>query len=145
VLAATPAPAQVPYCPPAPCPTPGYGVPGMIPPTTGTPAPSTGTPEAPSPPAVAPESSALALSGSTVAMAAPGYVDFAVPVTQFRLRYDSMYGNNRPDRAEFFYGKCGCFALAPRTVATFDPHAPGPPLIETRVDSQEIRPYLEYA
>ena len=48
--------------------------------------------------------------GSTVAVANPGgYIDGAAPVTQMRLRYDSMYGNNRPDRAEFFYPKCGCF------------------------------------
>ena len=54
-----------------------------------------------------------------------GYIDNAVPVTMFRLRYESAYGNNRPDRAEFFYAKCGCFKT---------PDAKGPPLPETNVD-----------
>jgi hypothetical protein len=134
---------QVNCCPPPPQCPPASGVPGIaIPPQTGAATPS--APETPSP-AVAPESSALALSGSNVAMAAPGYVDFAVPITQFRLRYDSAYDDNRPDRAEFFYGKCGCFAMLPNTNPLFDPRAKGPPLIETRVDYQELRPYLEYA
>ncbi len=161
VLTATPALAQTVspggvYCPPSPCP-PAYSVPGVVMPgwpSAGTPqSPSARSPESPAPtpapeaaaPSVAPESSALALSGGSAVLSAPGYVDFAVPVTQFRLRYDSAYDNNRPDRAEFFYGKCGCFATLPRTNPQFDPHASGPPLIETRVDYQEIRPYFEYA
>jgi hypothetical protein len=77
-------------------------------------------------------------------MAAPGYVDFAIPITQFRLRFDAAYGNNRPDRAEFFYSKCGCFRNAPANAGR-DPNAAGPPLLETNVDYQDIRPYLEYA
>jgi hypothetical protein len=145
LLAAPAAPAQTvynpPYCPPAPCLPPGYApgvmpltpAPGMTPPSTATP-PTTPTtpptqetaaPEAASPFAFAPESSALALSGGTAAVAAPG---------------DAAYDNNRPDRAEFFYGKCGCFKLA-----GLDPRAPGPPKPETSVDYQELRPYLEFA
>jgi hypothetical protein len=65
-----------------------------------------------------------------------GYIDNAVPVTQFRLRYDTAYGNNRPDRAGFFYAKCGCFNT---------PDAKGPPLPETNVDFQQLSPYLEVA
>jgi hypothetical protein len=72
--------------------------------------------------------------GETFAMAPGGYIDSAIPVTQFRLRYDAAYNDNRPDRAEFFYAKCGCF-----------PGAPGPPLRETRVDYQDISGYLEIA
>src|SRR5207302_1734348 len=34
-----------------------------------------------------------------------GYIDSALPVTQIRLRYDSAYDDNRPDRAEFFYSQ----------------------------------------
>src|SRR5207248_6321693 len=45
----------------------------------------------------------------TGAESSVGYIDSAVPRTQFRLRYDSAYDNNRPDRAAFFYPKCGCF------------------------------------
>src|SRR5262249_4930912 len=83
--------------------------------------------------------------GGTAAVSAPGYVEFAVPVTQFRLRFDAAYDNNRPDRAEFFYGKCGCFKTLPPTNPAFDPRAPGPPKPETSVDFQELRPYLEFA
>lgn len=74
--------------------------------------------------------------GETAAVAAGGYIDNATPVTMFRLQYDSAYNNNRPDRASFFYAQCGCFG---------SPGADGPPLPETSVDSQEIRPYFEYA
>jgi hypothetical protein len=31
------------------------------------------------------------------------YIDGALPVNQFVLRFDAMYDNNRPDRAEFLY------------------------------------------
>jgi hypothetical protein len=133
---------------------PGWPPPGAAPstgaPSTGTPstgAPSTLPPGAEGAPTVsaAPEGSGLALSGSSVAMAAPGYVDFAVPITQIRTRFDAAYDDNRPDRAEFFYGKCGCFATLPPTNPKFDPHAPGPPLLETKVDYQEVRTLFEYA
>jgi hypothetical protein len=65
---------------------------------------------------------------------AEGYIDNAVPYTMFRLRYDAAYRDNRPDRAEFFYPKCGCF-----------PGGRGPRLPETNVDFQDITSYLEYA
>lgn len=78
--------------------------------------------------------------GESFSLAAGGYLDNPVPVTEFRLRYTSAYDDNRPDRAEFFYGKCGCFRLA-----GLDPHAPGPPLVETKLDYQDVSGYLEYA
>jgi hypothetical protein len=62
------------------------------------------------------------------------YIDSALIRSQFRLRFDAAYDDNRPDRAEFFYPKCGCF-----------PGAPGPPLAEKRVDYQDITAYLEGA
>ncbi len=74
-----------------------------------------------------------------------GYIDSAIPVSQFRLRYDSAYNDNRPDRAEFFYPKCGCFATLPATDPNRDPNAKGPPLPEKSVDYQELRSYLEIA
>lgn len=80
------------------------------------------------------ESAAGAGVGASVSVS-PGYIDCAVPATMFRLRYDSAYNDPRPDRAEFFYGKCGCFGGA----------APGPPLPETKVDYQDISGYLEVA
>ncbi|MBI3408965.1 MAG: hypothetical protein HY040_11495 [Planctomycetes bacterium] len=65
----------------------------------------------------------------------PGYLDNAIPFTHFRLRFDAAYRDNRPDRAEYFYPKCGCFGG----------NAHGPPLSESSVDYQDISAYFEYA
>src|SRR5262245_47230214 len=54
--------------------------------------------------------------GETFAAGDTGYIDSAIPRTTLRLRYDSASGNNRPDRAEFFYPKCGCFPGGPGPV-----------------------------
>jgi hypothetical protein len=80
--------------------------------------------------------SGLAGGAGTVAVNAPGYMDCAIPETNFRFRFDSAYRDNRPDRAEFFYPKCGCFGT---------PDAKGPPLPETKVDYQDLSSYLELA
>jgi hypothetical protein len=79
-----------------------------------------------------------ALGGEGVALPSSGvgYIDNAIPMTQMRLRFDAAYDDNRPDRAEFFYPKCGCFG---------PPGSPGPPLLEKRVDYQEFSLYLEAA
>jgi hypothetical protein len=69
-----------------------------------------------------------------------GYVDSALISTLVRFRADAAYDDNVPDRAEFFYGKCGCFR-----VLGADPHAPGPPKLEKRVDYQDLSTYLELA
>jgi hypothetical protein len=81
-----------------------------------------------------------AVGGETVALDGAGYIDDAIPRTMFRLRFDAAYDNNRPDRAEFFYAKCGCFKIAGQ-----DPKAAGPPQIESSVDYQELSGYFEYA
>jgi hypothetical protein len=74
--------------------------------------------------------------GSSFIAAAPGsYIDNAIVGNMFRFRFDSAYGNPTPDRAEFFYGQCGCFGG----------NAPGPLLPDTNIDYQEFRPYLETA
>ncbi len=78
--------------------------------------------------------SSLALGGGS--FSATGYIDSAIPVTMFRLRFDAAYDDNSPDRAEFFYAKCGCFH-------TPDAHGPARP--ETRIDYQDISSYLEVA
>ncbi len=91
--------------------------------------------------AQAPESGApLGGEGVSLASSNVGYIDSAIPRTEYRLRFDAAYHNNRPDRAEFFYAKCGCFKTA-----GLDPNASGPPLPEKRVDYQEIHNYIEYA
>jgi hypothetical protein len=80
--------------------------------------------------------------GETVALrdSNGGYIDSALIGNELRLRYDSAYDDNRPDRAEFFYAKCGCFKAS-----GVDPHAPGPRLPETSVDYQDISAYAEVA
>lgn len=66
-----------------------------------------------------------------------GYIENAVPMTMARLRFDSGYGANRPDRGNFFYAKCGCFRPAPDAI--------GPPLPARNVDYQELIVTGEYA
>jgi hypothetical protein len=135
-----------PYCPPQPCP-PFQQPPQPQQPQSTTPQsplmePSTTAPTAPEP-GFAGEQFA-ALGGSTIALESNvGYIDSAIPQTQFKLLYESAYDDNRPDRAEFFYAKCGCFRTAAPPFT--DPSAPGPRLPETSVDYQDIAGYLEYA
>lgn len=88
---------------------------------------------------------ALVTPESIAATSNVGYIDLAVPVTQFRLRFDAAINNPFPDRAEFFYAKCGCFRTLPAGNPQRDPDAPGPPRPESSVDYQDLRPYLEYA
>ncbi len=74
--------------------------------------------------------------GSSFAAMAPGtYIDNAAIANMFRYRFDAAYNNPLPDRAEFFYGQCGCFGG----------NAPGPLQPERSVDYQEFTPYLERA
>src|SRR6266849_4574484 len=128
------------YCPPQVPQAPECARPETPAPPTVPAPPEAVRPSVPLAPSVPPEQFA-ALGGETVALAdrsAVGYIDPAIPLTQFRLRYDAAYRDNRPDRAEFLFPKCGCFK-APGV------NAPGPPLAETRVDYQDISSYLEYA
>lgn len=37
----------------------------------------------------------------------PGYIEWAAPQTQMRFRFDAMYDNSFPDRAEFIYARAG--------------------------------------
>ena len=55
-----------------------------------------------------------------------GYIDDALPQSNLRIRFDAAAGNTTPDRAEFFYGKCGCYSGLPANHPGFDPNAPGP-------------------
>jgi hypothetical protein len=80
-----------------------------------------------------------------VARSDVGYIDSAIPQTQLRFRYDAGFEDNRPDRAEFFYPKCGCLALLPPTNPLFDPRAPGPAQQPRFIDFQEQTSYLEVA
>jgi hypothetical protein len=68
-----------------------------------------------------------------------GYVEDAAVGTMVRLRFDAGFGMTAPDRAEFFYAKCGCYRAGP------DPNAPGPgTVIVTKLRFQEAHVNLEY-
>jgi hypothetical protein len=132
------------YCP-APCPT--VPEPAVRDPLTKEPLtkePAKKDPNVPELPQVEPTLqpvTSAALGDSFVSLRNDaGYIDNALPFSHFRLRYDSATFSNRPDRAEFFYAKCGCFK-----VAGIDPNANGPPLPETTVDYQDLSAYLEVA
>jgi hypothetical protein len=160
----------------APCPPAVIAPPGttVTPPTT---TPPGTTPPGTTPPATAPFedvlSGAAAQSQFALAERAPGYIDSAVPVTQFRVRYDSLLNANRPDRAEFFYpryfsrttlvnttnnvalpgvgpGQPGVVVTTPGVAAVPNPirgRGPGQEVdvIPRSADFQELSAYLEVA
>jgi hypothetical protein len=70
------------------------------------------------------------------------YIDDARIHNLVRFRFDALNNDNRPDRADFFYPKCGCFRFVPAG----DPNAPGPgPAVTRNVDFQEATAYFELA
>lgn len=72
---------------------------------------------------------------------ATGYIEDPFITTQIRIRADAGWDDVTPDRAEFFYAKCGCFRLLGS-----DPNAPGPgPGIVTNLRFQEYSAAVEYA
>lgn len=76
-----------------------------------------------------------------------GYIDNAIVGSELRFRFDAGFHTEFPDRAEFFYAKCGCYqALAGSGLPAYDPNAPGPkPGVATDLNYQEIYAYGEYA
>lgn len=112
----------------------------------------------------------LAGQGATTAIADNvGYIDSAIIRSRVRVRFDANYGDTSPDKAEFIYPKCGCFANPLNFLQNgrfvksyayqngYDPKARGPqhPVFaglpasrfsgDPRVDYQEQSTYLEYA
>jgi hypothetical protein len=74
-----------------------------------------------------------------------GYIEDAGIHSEFRIRFDAAWDDETPDRAEFFYAKCGCYAN-PAAGANFDPNTPGPgPGIPKDVNFQQLYFYGEYA
>jgi hypothetical protein len=65
-----------------------------------------------------------------------GYIDNAVIGSEVRIRFDSGFGNDSPDRAEFFYAQCGCDGPGA--------HGPGPGLA-TNINFQQLYMRGEYA
>jgi len=87
--------------------------------------------------------------GQTGAESSVGYIDNAIPITQFRLRYDAGFDMNRPDRAEFFYAEWKELSFHPHGVqgggVFFDPKARGPEILPGKLDFQEASSYIEWA
>ena len=67
-----------------------------------------------------------------------GYIDNAIVGSQIRVRLDAAFDGDRPDRAEFIYGKCDCYT----TVAAQDSASPGP---TEDLDYQELQLAVEHA
>jgi hypothetical protein len=130
---AAPAPCY-PAIPTTPCPITGQP---MTPPT-GEPQPM--TPQVAPPAAQQPLPDVGDLSGGggvRLTTGLNGYIENAAPNTMVRIRFDSGYGSNRPDRGNFFYAKCGCFF--PQRDAI------GVPLPERNVDYQELVSTVQFA
>ena len=73
-----------------------------------------------------------------------GYIDDATVGSKVRVRFDAGMHIQAPDRAEFFYAKCGCYRDL--TGPAFDPNAPGPgPGIATDLNFQQLYVQAEYA
>jgi hypothetical protein len=75
-----------------------------------------------------------------------GYVDDSSVSSKVRVRYDAGFDIHTPDRAEFFYAKCGCYRGLPANNAAYDPNAPGPaPGVVSNLNFSELYILGEYA
>jgi hypothetical protein len=96
------------------------------------------------PPPIAPEPLPKPkIEGSMV-----GYIDDAIIASEVRVRFEGGWHAGFPDRAEFFYAKCGCYAaqLAGSGLPAYDPKAPGPqPGVATDLNFQQLYIQGEYA
>ena len=73
-----------------------------------------------------------------------GYIEDSTVASQFRLRFDAGFGNAVPDRAEFFYAKCGCYQFDAPPFG--DLEAPGPGGgVPTELNFQQLYILGEYA
>jgi hypothetical protein len=74
-----------------------------------------------------------------------GYIEDATIRTELRIRFDGGFGINSPDRAEFFYGKCGCYRdLAGSPLLDADAPGPGPGIV-TDLNFQQFDVMGQYA
>ncbi len=75
-----------------------------------------------------------------------GYVGDSTIADRVRVRFDSGFDLTSPDRAEFFYAKCGCYRDLPSTLDIADPDAAGPgPGIMSNGHYQQLFVQAEYA
>ena len=74
-----------------------------------------------------------------------GYMSDGAIASQVRLFFDAASEIDVPDRAEFFYAKCGCYQDLHGDPA-HDPDAPGPrPGVVTDLDFQQLYLQAEYS
>jgi hypothetical protein len=84
---------------------------------------TTTPPKPPKPPNPPTEKSTRA----TIDPSMVGYIDDAIISSEVRIRFDAALDDKTPDRAEFFYAKCGCYRfITPTTNPAYDPNSPGP-------------------
>jgi hypothetical protein len=75
-----------------------------------------------------------------------GYIEDTVVSSKVRVRFDIGLHNHAPDRAEFFYAKCGCYRDLALNDPARDPNAAGPaPGIVTDLNFQQFYVQAEYA
>lgn len=75
-----------------------------------------------------------------------GYIEDPVVSSKVRVRFDIGRHSHTPDRAEFFYAKCGCYRDLAHTDPAFDPNAAGPgPGIVSDLNFQQFYVEAEYA
>jgi len=75
-----------------------------------------------------------------------GYIDDPVVSSKVRVRFDVGRHSHTPDRAEFFYAKCGCYRDLAVTNPAYDPNAAGPgPGIVSDLNFQQFYVEGEYA
>ena len=106
--------------------------------------PNTTGPSSAQNPSAGPQSSGPAQSPKseeprpTIPGSMVGYIDNAVVGSEVRIRFDASFNDHFPDRAEFFYGQCGCNYANGRGPT-------GPPALVSNLNFQQLRFYGEYA
>jgi len=102
--------------------------------------------QAPQPTAKAAESARSEIKRPKGEGSMVGYIDDAIIASQIRIRFDAAFNDPYPDRAEFFYGECGCHKNLPTNVSGYNPNAPGPgPGVPTNLNFQQLYLFGEYA
>jgi hypothetical protein len=75
-----------------------------------------------------------------------GYIDDPIVSSKIRVRFETATHNRAPDRAELFYGKCGCYRDLNPDHPAYDPDASGPgPGAADDVNFQQFYALAEYA
>jgi Putative MetA-pathway of phenol degradation len=76
-----------------------------------------------------------------------GYIENAIVGSHVRIRTEAGFNGEFPDRAEFFYAKCGCYqGLGGTGLPAYDPNAPGPaPGVLQKFNFQQVLLEGEFA